>query len=42
MKEDLEFARRTEKAWREIEQGKFTEYTVEEYFSIFDERGLKE
>ena len=31
MKEDLEFARRTEEAWKEIDEGKFTEYSTEEY-----------
>lgn len=33
MKEDLEFARRTEKAWEEIEEGKYTEHSTEEFFS---------
>lgn len=32
MKEDLEFARRTEEAWKEIDEGKFTEYSTEEFF----------
>lgn len=31
--EDIEFAIRTELAWREIEEGKFTEYdSPEEFF----------
>ena len=29
--EDLEFARRTEEAWEEIEQGKGKTYTLEEF-----------
>ena len=33
MREDLEFARRTEKAWEEIEEGKYTEYSTEEFFN---------
>ena len=32
MKEDLEFAKRTEEAWKEIDEGKFTEYSTEEFF----------
>lgn len=32
MSEDLEFAKRTEEAWKEIEEGKLKEYSVEEYF----------
>jgi AbrB family looped-hinge helix DNA binding protein len=31
LKEDLEFARRTEEAWKEIEQGKGKSYTLEEF-----------
>ncbi len=31
IKEDLEFAKRTEEAWKEIDEGKFTEYSTEEY-----------
>ncbi|MAH03456.1 AbrB family transcriptional regulator [Candidatus Pacearchaeota archaeon] len=31
MKEDLEFARRTEEAWKEIDEGKFTSYSKEEF-----------
>ena len=30
--EDLEFARRTEEAWQEIDEGKFREYSTEEFF----------
>ena len=33
MKEDLEFARRTEKVWKEIEESKFTDSSTEEYFN---------
>lgn len=33
MREDLEFARRTEETWEEIEEGKFTEYSAEEFFN---------
>lgn len=33
MREDLDFAQRTEEAFEEIEQGKFTEYSVEEFFN---------
>ena len=29
--EDLEFARRTEKAWKQIEKGKFKTYTLKEF-----------
>ncbi len=31
LKEDLEFARRTEEAWEQIEKGKYTTYTKEEF-----------
>ena len=31
LKEDLEFARRTEEAWKEIDKGKFTSYTEDEF-----------
>lgn len=31
LKEDLEFARRTEEAWKEIDAGKYTAYSAEEY-----------
>ncbi len=31
MKEDLEFARRTEKAWKEVDKGNYKEYSVEEF-----------
>ena len=30
-KEDLEFARRTEEAWKEYEEGKFTSSTAKEF-----------
>jgi hypothetical protein len=29
---ELEFAGRTEEAWQEIDEGKFTEYNTEEFF----------
>ena len=32
LEEDLEFAKRTEKAWQEIDEGKFKEYPAEEFF----------
>jgi ABC-type polar amino acid transport system ATPase subunit len=32
--EDLEFARRTEEAWQEIDEGKFTEYNSPEEFLV--------
>lgn len=31
LKEDLEFARRTEKAWKEYEQGKFKKMNFDEF-----------
>ena len=31
MREDLEFAKRTEEAWKEIERGKYTIYSKEEF-----------
>ncbi len=31
MKEDLEFARRTEEAWKQIDKGNYTSYTKEEF-----------
>lgn len=31
LKEDLEFARRTEEAWKEYERGKFTSMPAEEF-----------
>lgn len=31
MKEDLEFARRTEEAWQEIDEGKYKEMSPEEF-----------
>jgi hypothetical protein len=39
MKEDLEFARRTEEAWKEIDEGKFTEYSTEEYLKRLKNSG---
>lgn len=30
--EDLEFAKRTEEAWKEIDEGKYTEYASSEEF----------
>ena len=32
--EDLEFARRTEEAWQEIDAGKYTEYNSPEEFLL--------
>ncbi|MBU4070230.1 MAG: hypothetical protein KJ646_04575 [Nanoarchaeota archaeon] len=32
LEEDLEFAKRTEEAWQEIDEGKFKEYSTEEFF----------
>lgn len=32
LEEDLEFARRTEEAWKEIEVGKYKSMSVEEFF----------
>ena len=31
LEEDLEFARRTEEAWKQIGEGKFTSYTKDEF-----------
>ncbi len=31
LEEDLEFARRTEEAWKEIEEGKYTSMKVEDF-----------
>ena len=31
MKEDLEFAKRTEEAWKAYERGKFTSYSKEDF-----------
>lgn len=31
LKEDIEFARRTEKAWKEYEQGKFRRMSFDEF-----------
>lgn len=33
MRDDLEFAKRTEEAWKEIEEGKYTECSTEEFFN---------
>jgi len=36
LEEDLEFARRTEEAWKEIEEGKYTSYkSSEEFLATF-------
>ncbi|MBU4015841.1 hypothetical protein KJ878_06675 [Patescibacteria group bacterium] len=32
LEEYLEFAKRTEEAWQEIDEGKFKEYSTEEFF----------
>ena len=37
MREDLEFARRTEEAWQEIDAGKGTRYSVEEFFKHLED-----
>tara|TARA_Y100000034_G_scaffold92944_1_gene112372 strand:+ start:1428 stop:1688 length:261 start_codon:yes stop_codon:yes gene_type:complete len=34
IKEDLEFAKRTEEAWREIDRGKYTSYSKEEFLKL--------
>ena len=31
LKEDLDFAKRTEKAWKNIDKGKYNEYSAEEF-----------
>ena len=31
--EDLEFARRTEEAWKDIDEGRYEEYAIDEFFS---------
>jgi len=31
LKEDLEFARRTEEAWKQIDKGKYKEYSSQEF-----------
>jgi AbrB family looped-hinge helix DNA binding protein len=31
IEEDLEFARRTEEAWKDIDEGKYEEYTFDEF-----------
>jgi len=31
LEEDLEFARRTEKAWKEIDEGKYEEYSIDDF-----------
>jgi len=36
MREDLEFARRTERALQEVEKGNFIRYSVDEYFKHMD------
>lgn len=33
MKEDLDFAKRTEKAWKEYEEGKFVSKSAEEFLA---------
>ena len=38
--EDLEFARRTEEAWQEIDEGKYTNYdSPEEFFATLKKDG---
>ncbi len=37
--EDLEFARRTEEAWQEVDEGKYTEYnSPEDFLATFKEK----
>ena len=31
LEEDLEFAKRTEEAWKEIDRGEYTSYSKEEF-----------
>ena len=31
LEEDLEFARRTEEAWKQVESGEYTPYSVEDF-----------
>ena len=33
IEEDLEFARRTEEAWKDIDEGRYEEYSVGEFFN---------
>ena len=35
MREDLKFARRTEEAWKDIDNGNFTSYSKEELLLFF-------
>jgi AbrB family looped-hinge helix DNA binding protein len=35
IEEDLEFARRTEEAWKDIDEGRFEEYELEEFLEKF-------
>ena len=37
LKEDLEFARRTEEAWKNIDKGKYKKYTIEEFLKKLKE-----
>ena len=37
LKEDLEFARRTEEAWKEIDEGNYEEYSAEEFLKKLKE-----
>lgn len=37
VEDDLEFAKRTEEAWQEIDDGKFKEYSVDEFFESLKE-----
>lgn len=36
-KEDLEFARRTEEAWKDIDEGRYQTYTTEEFLKKLKE-----
>lgn len=40
--EDLEFARRTEEAWKEIDEGKYTQYnSTEEFLATLKNKNAK-
>lgn len=37
LKEDLEFAKRTEEAWKDIDEGRYEKYTVDEFLKKLKE-----
>ncbi len=37
LKEDLEFARRTEEAWKDIDEGRYDKHSVEEFLKRLKE-----